>query len=247
MSADLIPAALRQPAIGDGSFPVGTPIAVPSADGAPTEMAVEALARGDMVLTLAGPVAVRHVGRSRQDPPELGPDAPPRPRLIPIRVAAGAFGEGQPVMDLLLPPQQAVHVLDAGLPDGALVALGALVNGATIRREPVQAPIHWVRLELERPGVVIAAGLLVAARHDPTAPPPAAFLPPGPAVAALRARLARAATPAPAEPAPTERVTTERVTTERVTVDLVMPDLVMAEPLAAAPAADATAAQPVED
>ena len=44
-AVELLPAALRQAAIGDGSFPAGTPIAVPSADGAPTEVAVEALAR----------------------------------------------------------------------------------------------------------------------------------------------------------------------------------------------------------
>lgn len=197
MSADLLPVSLRQPAIGDGSFPAGTPMAVPSSDGAPTEVAVEALVRGDRVLTLAGPVTVRHVTVTRLDPPVIGPDAPPRPRLIPVRVAAGAFGEGQPVAELLLPPEQMVHVLDAALPQGALVPLGALVNGMTIRREPQQEPVSWVRLELDRPGVVIAAGLLVAARHDPSSAPPAAFLPPGAATAALRARLARM-------PAPTE-------------------------------------------
>ena len=197
MSIDLLPAALRQPAIGDGSFPAGTPIAVPSGDGAPTEVMVEALVRGDRVLTLAGPVAVRHVTTTRIEPPARGPDAPPRARLIPVRVTAGAFGEGQPVADLVLPPEQMVHVLDATLPQGALVPLGALVNGTTIRRETAQEAASWVRLELDRPGVVIAAGLLVAARHDPSAPPAASFLPPGPATVALRRRLARM--PAPVE------------------------------------------------
>lgn len=205
MSVDLLPAAplpaaLRQPAIGDGSFSAGTPIAVPSGDGAPTEVAVEALVRGDRVLTLAGPGAVRHVTATRIDPAVIGPDAPPRPRLIPVRVTAGAFGEGQPVADLMLPPEQMVHVLDAALPQGALVPLGALVNGTTIRRESPQGPVIWVRLELDRPGVVIAAGLLLAARYDPTAPPAAAFLPPGPATAALRARLARMPVDVPAAP-----------------------------------------------
>jgi len=196
MSADptqdaLIPAALRQAAIGDGSFPAGTPIAVPSSDGAPTEMAVEALARGDRVLTLSGPVAVRHVAAHRTMVAPSGPDAPPRPRVMPVRVAAGAFGEGQPVADLLLPPEQLVHVLGETLPSGGLVPVGALVNGGTIRREPQVGPIDWVRLELEQPGVVIAAGLLVAARLDPAFPPPAAIVPSGPAMAALRDRLAR--------------------------------------------------------
>lgn len=211
MSATLLPPSLTQPAIGDGSFPAGTPIAVPSPDGAPTERAVETLARGDKVLTLAGPVTVRHVATARQEPA-----SPPRQRVIPVRVAAGAFGEGQPVADLLLAPEQPVHVLDAGLPHGALVPVGALVNGESIRREPQQAPLSWVRLELETPGVVIAAGLLVAARIDPAGPPPSALLPAGPATAALRQRLAGqppaapaavaeappAEAPAPASPAP---------------------------------------------
>lgn len=195
MSATLLPPSLTQPVIGDGSFPAGTPIAMPSPDGAPTERAVETLARGDKVLTLAGTVTVRHVASTRQ---ELA--SPQRQRVIPVRVAAGAFGEGQPVVDLLLAPEQPVHVLDASLPHGALVPVGALVNGESIRREPQQAALTWVRLELETPGVVIASGLLVAARIDPAAPPPSALLPAGPATAALRQRLAR---PAPAPMAET--------------------------------------------
>ena len=195
MSATLLPPSLTQPVIGDGSFPAGTPIAMPSPDGAPTERAVETLARGDKVLTLAGTVTVRHVASTRQ---ELA--SPQRQRVIPVRVAAGAFGEGQPVVDLLLAPEQPVHVLDASLPHGALVPVGALVNGESIRREPQQAALTWVRLDLETPGVVIASGLLVAARIDPAAPPPSALLPAGPATAALRQRLAR---PAPAPMAET--------------------------------------------
>ena len=209
MSATVLPPSLTQPAIGDGSFPAGTPIAVPSANGAPTERPVESLARGEKVLTLAGPVTVRHVATTRQEPgrQEPGrqdPGAPPRQRLMPVRVAAGAFGEGQPAADLLLPPESLVHALDATLPQGALVPIGALVNCDTIRREPQSAPVAWVRLELESPGVVIAAGLLVAARIDPAAPPPAPLLPAGPATLALRQRLARAphAAAAPVEAAP---------------------------------------------
>jgi hypothetical protein len=157
---------------------------------------VETLARGDKVLTLAGTVTVRHVEATRHEHGN-----PPRQRVIPVRVAPGAFGEGQPVVDLLLAPEQPVHVLDAGLPHGALVPVGALVNGESIRREPQQAALTWVRLELETPGVVIASGLLVAARIDPAAPPPSALLPAGPATAALRQRLARPA-PTPMAAAP---------------------------------------------
>lgn len=225
MSVELLPASLRAPAIGDGSFPAGTPIAVPGAAGT---VAVEALARGDAVLTLAGPVAVRHAERRRVEPQATGPDAPLRARLMPVRVRAGAFGEGQPAADLLLPPEGLVHVIDAAAPLGVLVPVGALVNGETIRREPVERAGEWVRLELERPGVVIAAGLLVAARDDAAAPPAAPILAPGPMMAALRQRLVPVAAAAPEvvaapEPAPE------------------------AEPEAVAEAAPVAMAEPVEE
>lgn len=204
MTTTLLPPSLTQPAIGDGSFPAGTLIAVPCSDGGPTERPVESLARGEKVLTLAGPVAVRHVATARHEPGAL-----PRQRLMPVRIAAGAFGEGQPVADLLLAAEQPVYVLDAALPQGALVPVGALVNGETIRREPQADAVVWVRLELESPGVVIAAGLLVPARIDPAAPPPAALLPAGPATLSLRQRLARpaAAPERPTAPEPAAEAT----------------------------------------
>lgn len=241
MSTTLLPPSLTQPVIGDGSFPSGTPIAVPSPDGAPTERNVETLARGDKVLTLAGPVTVRHVAAARQEPA-----SPPRQRVIPVRVTAGAFGEGQPVADLLLAPEQPVHVLDAGLPHGALVPVGALVNGETIRREPQQAPITWVRLELETPGVVIAAGLLAAARIDPAAPPPAPLLPAGPATAALRQRLARPAPAAP-EPTPAEVAPAASAPTDTTPADSAPAEAAAAEPAPAPDPTPAAASEPAPE
>ncbi len=197
-----------RPAIGDGSFPAGTAIAVPapenSSDGGATrEAAVETLARGDAVLTLAGPAALRHVGATTLDPVR-DPAARDLPaRLVPVRVAAGAFGRGVPHADLLMPPQQMIYIRDAALPEGALVPLGALVNAVSIRREPQTRPVTWHRLELESQGVVLAAGLPVAARHDPTAPAIAQTLLPGPVIHRLRTHFARlAAAPPQAEPAP---------------------------------------------
>ena len=235
MSATLLPPSLTQPVIGDGSFPAGTPIAVPSPDGAPTERAVETLARGDKMLTLAGTVTVRHVEATRHEPGN-----PPRQRVIPVRVAPGAFGEGQPVAELLLAPEQPVHVLDAGLPHGALVPVGALVNGESIRREPQQAALTWVRLELETPGVVIASGLLVAARIDPAAPPPSALLPAGPATAALRQRLARPA-PTPMAAAPVAEAPLAEEPTAQAPAAEPAPEPVAAKEPAAEPAAEASA------
>jgi len=172
---------------GDGSFPAGTPIATPQG-----EATVETLAPGDAVLTLRGPATVRHVATTLHDP------ATAPTRLLPVLVARDACGEGKPRADLLMPPQQLLYVKDAALPQGALAAVGALVNGTTIRRTGAGGPVAWVRVELETPGVLLAAGLAVAARHDPTAGPAAPILPPGPAIAALRARLATAPAPAAA-------------------------------------------------
>jgi len=192
--------------IGDGSFPAGTAIAVPAAT-TPNEVAVETLARGDTVLSMAGPARLRHVGTTTLDP-HTQPAARDVPaRLVPVRVAAGAFGDGLPRHDLLLPPQQMVYIRDASIPEGALVPLGALVNATSIRREPQNGPVTWHRLELEGQGVVFAAGLPLAARHDPTAPPFAQAMLPGPAIFRLRSRLAHraeqaAAPPPEPEPAP---------------------------------------------
>ena len=164
---------------GDGAFPAGTPIATPQG-----EVAIDTLAPGDTVLTPQGPRTVRHVATTTADP------ATAPTRLLPVLVVQGACGGGLPRTDLLMPPQQLLFVQDSALPQGALAAIGALVNGRTILRTAATGPVDWVRVELEAPGLLLAAGLPVAARHDPTAGAAAAILPPGPAIAALRARLA---------------------------------------------------------
>lgn len=187
--------------IGDGSFPSGTRIAVPGPDGGPAEVAVESLRQGDAVQTLAGAVAVRHVTTTTIAPAPV--------LAIPVRIAAGAMGGGLPRRDLVLPAEQLLHLRDATIPDGALAPLGALVNGATIRREPKAAAQAWHRLELERPGVVLAEGLAVYARHDPTAPPFAPILPPGPTIHALRTLLARPAPAPEPEAAPEPMISPE--------------------------------------
>ncbi len=164
---------------GDGAFPAGTPIATPQG-----EVAIDTLAPGDTVLTPQGPRTVRHVATTTADP------ATAPTRLLPVLVVQGACGGGLPRADLLMPPQQLLFVRDSALPQGALAAIGALVNGRTILRTAATGPVDWVRVELDAPGLLLAAGLPVAARHDPTAGAAAAILPPGPAIAALRARLA---------------------------------------------------------
>ncbi|MFM9861335.1 Hint domain-containing protein [Pseudoxanthobacter sp. M-2] len=98
-------------------FLAGTAIACPGGD-----RPIEDLAVGDLVLTADGGVRpVRFVGR--QTFATLFAD--PR-RTRPIRIAAGALGEGLPLRDLCVSPDHALLV------DGVLVQAGALVNGTTI-------------------------------------------------------------------------------------------------------------------
>ncbi len=125
-------------------FAAGTRIATPS--GA---MAVEDLAEGDLVCTLSGAVQpVTWIGQRRFDC-----TAYPQPgRVMPVRVARGAFGPGLPVRELVLSPE---HALFLG---GALVPVHCLVNGRTIRQAAV-TNVTYFHLELPRHDVVLAEGL----------------------------------------------------------------------------------------
>jgi hypothetical protein len=89
------------------------------------EAAVEALKRGDLVLTADGRAELvvwigrQTVSRRFSDPA----------RVWPVRIRAGALGENVPSRDLLISPDHAILV------DGVLVHAGALVNGTSIIRE----------------------------------------------------------------------------------------------------------------
>lgn len=127
-------------------FLAGTRIAAP--DG---EWAVETLKPGDQITTADGGVAqVRWVGHqtvfTRFGPAE---------RLMPVRIRAGALGDGLPVCDLVL---TADHAL---LMDGLLINAGALVNGTSIDYVPPtelgdQFTVYHV--ETERHDVILAEG-----------------------------------------------------------------------------------------
>ncbi|MGR3748393.1 Hint domain-containing protein [Paracoccus sp. (in: a-proteobacteria)] len=83
-------------------FTSGTLIRTP--DG---EVAIEKLAVGDPVLTLdEGYQIVRWIGSRRLSAEDLAA----RPNLRPIRIRAGALGEGTPFSDLLVSPQHRVLV-----------------------------------------------------------------------------------------------------------------------------------------
>lgn len=114
------------------------------------EVAVEALRVGDSVATVLGDgtspiiwIGQREVDCARH----------PRPRQVwPVRIAAGAFGEGRPHTDLLLSPDHAVYVGEA------LIPVKHLINGRTIAQVPTDH-VTYYHIELPQHDVVLAQGL----------------------------------------------------------------------------------------
>jgi Ca2+-binding RTX toxin-like protein len=126
-------------------FYPGTDIATPAGP-----RAVESLGIGDLVLTFEGAAApVRWMGRQTVSTRFGDPM-----QVLPIRIRAGALGEGLPVRDLLVSPDHAILV------GGLLVQAGALVNGASILRErrvPERFTYHHV--ELAAHALILAEGV----------------------------------------------------------------------------------------
>lgn len=126
-------------------FYPGTLIATPA--GA---VPVEALGAGDLVLTADGrQVAVRWMARQAVAIRFADPL-----KALPIRIRAGALGEGLPARDLLVSPRHALLV------EGVLVQAGALVNGTTIARE-TDVPEVFTYWHVETPdhSLILAEGV----------------------------------------------------------------------------------------
>ncbi|MSP01287.1 MAG: choice-of-anchor E domain-containing protein [Acetobacteraceae bacterium] len=127
-------------------FAAGTRIATPK--GA---VAVERLREGDAVLTVSGGrepvhwIGHRNVDCRRHPSPD---------RVMPVRVAAHAFGNGRPERPVLLSPDHAVFVEDV------LIPIKFLINGHTVSQIEVDT-IAYYHLELPNHDVVLAEGLPV--------------------------------------------------------------------------------------
>jgi hypothetical protein len=113
------------------------------------EVAVEDLTVGDLAVTASGEArAIRWIGhrtlkcRSRAD-------------LLPVRIAADAFGEGRPARDLLVSPGHAVCVDVLG---EVLIPAIRLVNGTTVAQVEVAEVTYW-HVELESHDILLAEGL----------------------------------------------------------------------------------------
>jgi hypothetical protein len=124
-------------------------------------------AAGTRLATTRGPVAVEQLRVGDAVRLARGGTAPvlwlgyrtvecirhPRPwDVMPVRVAAHAFGSGQPCGDLLLSPDHAVFI------DGVLIPVRYLLNGATVVQETASRVIYW-HVELDHHDVLLAEGL----------------------------------------------------------------------------------------
>jgi hypothetical protein len=182
------------------------------------EVPVESLAVGETVITAGGrPAPIRWIGRRTVDCASAAvPDS-----LRPVRIRAGAFGDGLPRRGLCLSPDHAVFQ------DGVLIPVRRLLTPPSIAAMPV-ARCTYYHVELARHDLLLAEGLAVESyleigERDSFAPagpamPRAAdhasrtweaegyapLVVSGPALAAVRNRLrqiARALWPADAAPA----------------------------------------------
>ncbi len=121
-----VPATLDLSGLDDGAyvtcFLADTAISTPTGS-----TPIDSLAIGDEILTADGRfVAVKWVGRQTVSTRFGAPD-----RLRLVRISAGALGDDLPLRDLCLTADHALLI------DGLLVNAGALVNGTTITREPL--------------------------------------------------------------------------------------------------------------
>jgi hypothetical protein len=124
-------------------FVEGTLIRTPAGD-----VPIEWLRVGDKVVSAFGgtvPVAWlghRFVRTGRHRDPAA---------VWPVRVQAGAFGDGVPARDLRLSPEHCVYL------DGVLVPVGLLVNGRSIMQERVATVTYW-HVEVPQHDVILAEG-----------------------------------------------------------------------------------------
>ena len=127
-------------------FSAGTLIATPHG-----ERRVESLIIGETIVTQDGrEVFVKWVGRQR-----VMTRFGPAERLMPVRFAAGSLGEGLPHTDLTVTADHGMLI------DGVICQAGALVNGTTITRVPLDEmgeAFTVYHIETEAHEIILANG-----------------------------------------------------------------------------------------
>ncbi|RLL72937.1 type I secretion protein [Sinirhodobacter hankyongi] len=148
------------------------------------EEAFSALARGAVIATGDGPVAVEDLvpgvraltaeGRAETitwiGSMVLYPDATTDAASGPIRVTAGAFGQGRPMSDLVLGPAARLCLRGGRLTratglEAAYVPVRALVDGETVIALRPAMPVTVYHLVLARQGSLRVAGVEVESYH----------------------------------------------------------------------------------
>lgn len=113
------------------------------------EVPVEALAVGDLLVTLSGTSRpIRWIGRRAYDGRFIACNR----QILPIRIAAGALADEVPVRDLRVSPEHAVYI------DGVLIPARHLVNGATITQVDGTEQVEYFHVELDTHDVIYADG-----------------------------------------------------------------------------------------
>jgi hypothetical protein len=116
------------------------------------EVAVQDLVVGDSAVTASGEHRqIRWIGRRSIDCTRHRiPDA-----IWPVRVLAGAFGEGLPQRDLWLSPDHAVRV---SVLDEVLIPIKHLINDATVAQVKTGTVDYW-HVELDSHDILLADGM----------------------------------------------------------------------------------------
>ncbi|HQT86977.1 MAG TPA: Hint domain-containing protein [Acidiphilium sp.] len=109
---------------------------------------VESLRKGDLVITRSGAMPIIWHGRRRVDCARH----PMPTKVWPVCVERDAFGPGLPMQAVWLSPDHALFA------EGALIPVQFLLNGVSIRQEPV-ATVIYHHIELERHEIVWAENL----------------------------------------------------------------------------------------
>jgi len=126
-------------------FLEGTRIATPSG-----ETCIEDLRTGDLIMADGKAVIVKWVGRQA-----VSTRFGPAERLMPVRFAAGSLGEGLPHTDLTVTADHGMLI------DGVICQAGALVNGTTITRVPLDEmgeAFTVYHIETEAHEIILANG-----------------------------------------------------------------------------------------
>ncbi len=113
------------------------------------DVAVERLAIGDRVITLAGSAEpIKWIGRRAF----AGRFVEGRRDVLPVCIRQGALGGNLPRRDLWVSPLHAMYL------DGVLVPAAELVNGVSVTQAEAVERVEYIHIELQRHQVIWAEG-----------------------------------------------------------------------------------------